>query len=96
MESLIPNVSPAIVLSILVGLFDSCMYLVIRGVLRPHLLVVVPAAIAGAFIGQAVGARVGDPVHVGDFSLIWALVVGWVGILIVVGLASVVPSRTSR
>ena len=83
-------------LSILVGLFDSCLYLLIRGVLRPHLLVVVPAAIVGAYIGQAVGGRVGDPVRIGDFSLVWAFVLGWVGIAIVVSLASVVPDRRSR
>ena len=96
MESLVPHVAPAIVLSIIVGLFDSCLYLLIRGVLRPHLLVVIPAAIVGAFIGQAVGGRVGDPVQIGDFSVLWAIVLGWVGIVIVVSLASIVPDRQSH
>jgi len=90
-----PHVAPAVVLSILVGVFDSSLYLLLRGVLRPHLLVVVPASIVGAYIGQAVGGRVGDPVQVGDFSLVWAIVVGWVAILIVVSLASIMPGRQS-
>jgi len=95
MESLIPHVAPAVVLSVLVGLFNSCLYLVLRGVLRAHLLVVIPASIVGAYIGQAVGGRVGDPVQIGDYSLIWASVVAWVAILIVVSLASIVPDRES-
>jgi len=90
-----PHVAPAVVLSILVGVFDSSLYLLLRGVLRPHLLVVIPASIVGAYIGQAVGGRVGDPVQVGDFSLVWAIVVGWVAILIVVSLASIMPGRQS-
>ena len=52
-----------------------------------------PAAIVGAFIGQAVGGRVGDPIQVGDFSVIWATVLAWVGILVVVSLASIMPDR---
>jgi uncharacterized membrane protein YfcA len=83
-------------LSILVGLFDSSLYLLLRGVLRPHLLVVIPASIVGAYIGQAVGGRVGDPVQIGDFSVLWAFVVGWVAILVVVSLASLMPDRQSH
>ena len=95
-ESLVPHVAPAVVLSVLVGLFDSCLYLVLRGVLRPHLLVVVPAAIVGAYIGQAVGGRVGDPVQIGDFSVRLG-VRGRLGgaSSIVVSLASIVPDRQS-
>lgn len=95
MDTLVPQVAPAVILSILVGVFNACLYVVLRGVIHPHLVAVVPAAIIGAFIGQAVGGRVGDPVQVGDFSLAWASVMAWVGILVVVGLASVMPRRTS-
>jgi hypothetical protein len=93
MEAFVPHVAPAIVLSVLVGVFDSCLYVVLRGVIRPHLLALVPASIVGAYIGQAVGGRVGDPIIVGDFSLAWALVMSWVAILVVVGLASIMPER---
>ena len=93
MESLVPHVTPAVVLSVLVGLFASSLYLVVRGKLQAHLLVVVPAAIAGAYVGQAVGGRVGDPIQVGDFSLLWASVVSAVAILVVASLASIMPDR---
>ena len=88
-----PPVAPPVVLSILVGLFNSCLYVVLRGVVGAHLLAVVPASIVGAFIGQAVGGRVGDPVQLGDYSLAWASVMAWVAILVVVSLASVLPDR---
>jgi hypothetical protein len=88
-----PPVAPAVVLSVLVGLFNSCLYVVLRGVVGAHLLAVVPASIVGAFIGQAVGGRVGDPVQLGDYSLAWASVMAWVAILVVVSLASVLPDR---
>ena len=29
--------------------------------------------------GQAVGARVGDALYIGDYSLLWASVMAWVG-----------------
>jgi hypothetical protein len=93
MESLFPQVAPSIVLSVLVGAFNSCLYVVLRGVVRPHLIAVVPAAIVGAYIGQAVGGRVGDPIEIGDFSLVWSTVLAWVGILVVVGFASIMPDR---
>ncbi len=93
MESIVPPVAPSIVLSVLVGTFNSCLYVVLRGVVRPHLIAVVPAAIIGAYIGQAVGGRVGDPIQIGDFSLVWATVLAWVGILVVVSLASIMPDR---
>ncbi len=95
MEWIVPPVAPAVVLSFLVGAFNSCLYVVLRGHVRPHVLAVVPAAIIGAYIGQAVGGRVGDPVTVGDFSLAWASVVSWVAILVVVSLASIMPERAS-
>jgi hypothetical protein len=92
-ESLIPPVSPAIVLSVLVGAFHTCLYVVIRGTLRRHVLVVLGAAIGGALVGQAVGRRAGDPLQLGDYSLLWASVMAWVGILVVVLVAAIRPER---
>ena len=88
-----PQVAPAVVLSVLVGVFNSCLYVVLRGVAGVHLLAVLPASIVGAYIGQAVGGRVGDPVQVGDYSVAWATVMAWVAILVVVSLASILPAR---
>ncbi len=95
METLVPHVTPAVVLSVMVGMFSSCLYLVVRGRIRAHLLLVVPAAIVGAYVGQAVGGRVGDPIQVGDFSVLWAAVVAWLAILVVASLASLMPDRQS-
>lgn len=93
MEALIPPVSPAIVLSVLVGAFQTCLYVVIRGTLGRHVLAVLGAAIVGALVGQAVGRRAGDPLQLGDFSVLWASVMAWVGIVVVVGLAAIRPER---
>jgi hypothetical protein len=49
------------------------------------------AAILGAYGGQAVGARLGDPLAIGDFGLLWASLLAWVGIAVIVA-ASVVSS----
>jgi hypothetical protein len=89
----LPGVSPALVLSVVVGLFHASLYLVIRGQLRPHVIVVVPAAVAGAWVGQALGARLGDAVRIGDFSLLWASLSSWAGIGIVVGASLLIPPR---
>lgn len=91
MEDLIPHVAPAVVLSVLVGLFHACLYLAVRARAGLHVVVVVPAAMAGAYVGQAVGGRVGDPLPVGDFGLAWASVLAWVGILVVAGIAAIRP-----
>ncbi len=91
MEGLIPQVGPALALSVLVGLFQACLYLAIRARAGIHLLVLVPVSIAGAYVGQAVGSRVGDPLPVGDFGLAWASILSWVGILAVAGIAAIRP-----
>ena len=38
----------------------------------------------GAFGGQALGSRLGDPLAIGDFGLLWASLLAWLGILIIV------------
>ena len=80
---------PAFVLSLLVGAFHTCMYLVIRGRLGWHILAVFAAATMGAIAGQALGSRVGDLLTLGDYSLLWASVLAWMGIAIVVATSSI-------
>ena len=85
---------PAFVLSLLVGAFHTCVYVFVRGRLGWHLPAVLVAAILGALTGQAVGARAGDLLHIGDFSLLWASALAWVGIgiaLVTSGLAARKP-----
>ena len=89
-----PAIGPAPVLAILVGLFHTGIYLVIRGRIGIQVIFVALAAILGAFAGQALGVRLGDPLAIGDFGLIWSSVMAWVGIVIAVGASMVaLPNR---
>lgn len=88
-----PDISPAPVLAILVGLFHTGLYLVIRGSAGFLLPFVALAAVFGAFAGQAIGARIGDPVAIGDFGLISSSVVAWLGIALIVAASLLSPSR---
>lgn len=73
-------VEPAFVLSLLVGAFHTCVYIFVRGRLGWHIPAVLIGAILGAFSGAAIGARVGDPLPIGDYSLLWASAMAWLGI----------------
>jgi hypothetical protein len=88
-------IGPALVLSVVVGLFHTSLYILIRGTLRVHLVLVLPAAIAGAWLGQAIGGRLGDPIRLGDFSLLWASALAWGGILLVAGASGLVGASSS-
>jgi hypothetical protein len=81
------SLDPALILSILVGVFHASLYVLIRGTAGGRLLVVVLAAILGAWAGDALGGRLGFSVlMIGDFHLVAASIVAWVGI----GLSSAV------
>lgn len=92
MEGLIPPVAPAIVLSVLVGAFQTCLYVVIRGSIGRHLPLTLVAAIGGAFVGHLVGRLTGDPIQLGDFNVLWASIMAWVGIVVVAGVAAIRPA----
>ena len=83
---------PAFVLSLLVGAFHTCIYIFVRGNLGWHIPAVLVGAIIGAMVGQAIGARVGDLLHIGDYSLLWASALAWVGI----GLAIVISTLAAH
>jgi hypothetical protein len=92
-----PAIGPAPVLAMVVGIFHTGIYLAIRGRFSVQLLFVALAAILGAFAGQALGVRLGDPLLIGDFGLVWASVMAWVGIIICVAASYVaVPHRPTR
>ncbi len=63
---------PAFVLSLLVGAFHTSVYIFVRGNLGWHIPAVLVAAILGALAGQAIGARLGDALTIGDYALLWA------------------------
>ncbi|HLB44624.1 MAG TPA: hypothetical protein VJK49_04495 [Candidatus Limnocylindrales bacterium] len=90
-----PDVAPAPVLAVLVGLFHTGVYLMLRGAAGLRLAFVGLAAILGAYAGQALGARLGDPLSIGDFGLLWASLLAWLGIVLIAA-ASFVASSSAR
>lgn len=88
-----PDIGPAPILAVVVGAFHTCLYVLIRGTAGARLPFVLIAAVLGAFAGQAIGARFGDPVRLGDFSLLWASGVAWLGILLIAVASTLGPSR---
>ena len=91
MTSRVPEIGPAPVLAVLVGLFHTGLYLLIRGSAGLRLPFVALAAVLGALAGQALAVRLGDPLAIGDFGLVWSSLLAWVGIAIIVA-ASIVSS----
>jgi hypothetical protein len=75
---------PAFVLSVVTGAFHTSVYIFVRGNLGWHIPAVLAAAILGALAGQAIGARVGDVLYIGDYCLLWASALAWLGIGIAV------------
>ena len=76
------SLGPAPVLALLIGILHVSIYVLIRGSAGQRLPWLVLAAFLGAWAGDALGARLGiDLLLVGDFHLIAASVLAWVGIL---------------
>ena len=91
-----PEIAPAPVLSVLVGLFHTGVYLLIRGHAGFRLAFIGLAAILGAYAGQALGSRLGDPLAIGDFGLLYASILSWVGILVIVAASVMAATRSER
>ena len=87
-------ISPALVLSVIVGLFHVSAYVFIRGRAGARLPLLIAAAILGAWAGDTVGARLAiDPIRVGEFNLLSASFVAWLAIGLVAIVAILVPER---
>ena len=87
-------IGPALVLSVIVGLFNVSAYVFIRGRAGARVPLLVVAAILGAWAGDTVGARLAiDPLRIGEFNLLAASVVAWLAILLVAIVAVLVPER---
>jgi hypothetical protein len=72
------------VLAVLVGLFHAALFVFLRGRAGGGTVLVLLASILGAWAGDAVGGRLGvDPLRVGDFHVVSASIVAWVGIAFV-------------
>ena len=85
-------IGPALVLSVIVGLFHVSAYVFIRGRAGARVPLLIVAAILGAWAGDTVGGRMAaDPIRIGEFHLISASVVAWLGIGLVAVLSILVP-----
>jgi hypothetical membrane protein len=90
-------VGPAPILAILVGVFHAALFVLIRGSAGGQLPLLIVAAALGAWAGDALGARLGiDLLRIGDFRLLAASVMAWVGIAIVATIAILGPERRAR
>jgi len=88
------SVEPAVILAILVGTFHASVYVLIRGSAGGRLPIIVVAAILGAWAGDALGDRLGVTVFsIGDFRLVAASTLAWVGIGISAAVAILGPTR---
>jgi hypothetical protein len=85
-------IGPGLPLALLVGLAHTAIYVLIRGNAGGRLPLTYGAAALGAWAGAAIGGRLGlDLLAIGDFALIPASVVAWLGIGIVAVLATLGP-----
>lgn len=86
------TIGPALPLALLVGLAHTALYVLARGDAGGRLPLTYLAAALGAWAGAAIGGRLGlDWPAIGDFPLLPASVVAWIGIAIVAVLATLGP-----
>ena len=88
------SIDPALILSILVGIFHASLYVLIRGTAGGRLPIIAVAAILGAWAGDALADRLGfNVLSIGDFHLLGASIVAWIGIGISTAVAILGPSE---
>ena len=86
------TIGPGLPLALLVGLVNTALYVLVRGNAGGRLPVTYIAAVLGAWAGAAIAGRLGvDWLAIGDFALIPASIMAWVGIGIVAVLATLGP-----
>ena len=91
------TIGPAPILAILVGLFNVSLFVLIRGTAGGQLPLLLIAASLGAWAGDALGSRLGvDLFRLGDFRLLAASVMAWLGIAVVMIVAILGPQRRAR
>jgi hypothetical protein len=75
------SLDPSIILAVLLGVFHASLYVLIRGSAGGRLPIIIVAAILGAWAGDALGDRLGiDLWSIGDFRLVSASILAWIGI----------------
>lgn len=87
-------IGPSVVLSVLVGILCTALYVLVRGTAGGQLVLVAVAAALGAWAGDAIAARLGaDVLMMGDYHLVGAFVVAWIGIGFVALVGILGPAR---
>ena len=90
-------IGPAPVLALLVGVFHTALYVLIRGSAGGQLPLLLIAAVLGAWAGDEVGGRLGfDLLRIGDFRIVAASLVAWIGIGMVSVMAVLGPARRPK
>ena len=75
------------------GVFNAALYVLIRGNAGGRLPIVLVAAILGSWAGDALAGRLGfEVLTIGDFHLLAAAIVAWVGIGVSSAVAFLGPS----
>lgn len=86
--------SPSLVLAALAGVFHTALYVFLRGKADGRLPLLLLGACLGAWAGDALGGRLApDVIRIGDFSVVGASIMAWVGILVVTVISVLGPSR---
>lgn len=86
------TIGPTLPLALLLGLVNTALYVLVRGNAGGRLPLIYIAAALGAWAGAAIGGRLGlDWLAIGDFALVPASVLSWLGIGIVAVLATLGP-----
>jgi hypothetical protein len=86
------TIPPALPLALLFGLLHTSIYVLVRGDAGGRLPLTYLAASLGAWAGAALGSRIGlDFLAIGDFAVIPASILAWIGIGIVAVLATLGP-----
>ncbi|HKG58099.1 MAG TPA: hypothetical protein VKA85_12700 [Candidatus Limnocylindrales bacterium] len=88
------TIGPAPVLAVLLGVFHTALFVLVRGSAGGQLPLLFVAATLGAWAGDAIGGRLGiDILRIGDFRLVTASAVAWLGLGIVAVVAILGPER---
>jgi len=88
------TIGPALPLSLLLGLVHTSLYVLVRGGAGSRLPLVYVAAALGSWAGAAIGSMAGMTfLAIGDFALVPASIVAWLGIGFVAIVSTLGPER---
>jgi hypothetical protein len=86
-------IGPSIILAAVFAVLHVSIYVLVRGSAGARVPLLLLAAFLGAWAGDTIGARFGaDPIRIGDFSVLSASILAWVGIGVVAVLAILGPA----